>query len=382
MRLARAPTPARVRAVPSGRPSRRCSTARATTRDEDEDARAGRRRDALALGDVVEIRVLGAARDASASAVGTIGDFVTNASFHEEGIKVRLTSGEIGRVRRRLDADADETDADETDTDEDEGEEEEEEDISGELNERASSSDGSSSSSGGRAVRTAHVSSVSKSADAATAKQLAAGLPGVRKVKMPVRGGSHMGYMFVECEDAAALANVVAALNGLEFEGKRLVVEPAKEDPRSKSKPKTKKATSAIASTKKEKAAPKKTRAELEAEAAERRILEARAQMEADALLELERAKRRRERELELRDRELQAQRELELERERRAKATLERRAAAAKARADKARLAAEAREARLAAAARLGDVRVDDSWRARSEELRAALNRLRVDVD
>jgi len=42
----------------------------------------------------------------------------------------------------------------------------------------------------------------------------------------------------------------------------------------------------------------------------------------------------------------------------------------------------AAAAEARLAAAAALGDVRVDPSWRPRVAVLRDALDKLRVDVD
>ena len=89
-------------------PRARARLARASVRASrapavDDDARFGRRRDALALGDVVEVRLVrrpGASAGDAATAVGEISDFVTNSSFHADGIKVRLKSGEIGRVTR------------------------------------------------------------------------------------------------------------------------------------------------------------------------------------------------------------------------------------------------------------------------------------------
>ena len=368
-------------APPRAAVARRAGGARARARVRasratavDDDARFGRRRDALALGDVVEVRLArrpGARADDAATAVGEISDFVTNSSFHADGIKVRLKSGEIGRVTRaRWDDDDDDDDAEEVDEDEDEDEDA-----------RRTSSSATTTSDGGErageALRTAYVSGVSKSSAAADVKALASGLPGVKNVRVPVRGGSHMGYMFIECADGDGMRGVIEALHGREFHGKALVAERAKEDPKpKKKKPKTD-AASAKPKTKKT-----KTRAELEAEAAARRIIDARAQMEADALLELERAKRRRERELEVRERELEVQRALDLDRERRARNLLERRAAAAQARAERARAAADARAAALAAARELGDVRVDPSWRPRADALRETLARLRVDAD
>ena len=38
-----------------------------------------------------------------------------------------------------------------------------------------------------------------------------------------------MGYSFIKCDDAAAAEAVIATLNGMELEGKKLVAEPAKE---------------------------------------------------------------------------------------------------------------------------------------------------------
>ena len=369
-------------APPRAAVARRAGGARARARVRasratavDDDARFGRRRDALALGDVVEVRLArrpGARADDAATAVGEISDFVTNSSFHADGIKVRLKSGEIGRVTRARWDDDDDDDERREEVDEDDDEDEDA---------RRTSSSATTTSDGGErageALRTAYVSGVSKSSAAADVKALASGLPGVKNVRVPVRGGSHMGYMFIECADGDGMRGVIEALHGREFHGKALVAERAKEDPKpKKKKPKTD-AASAKPKTKKT-----KTRAELEAEAAARRIIDARAQMEADALLELERAKRRRERELEVRERELEVQRALDLDRERRARNLLERRAAAAQARAERARAAADARAAALAAARELGDVRVDPSWRPRADALRETLARLRVDAD
>ena len=73
---------------------------RASARDDGDDARCGRRRDALRVGDVVEIALVKRPGDGDGTrtARGEISDFVTNSSFHADGIKVRLRSGEIGRV--------------------------------------------------------------------------------------------------------------------------------------------------------------------------------------------------------------------------------------------------------------------------------------------
>ena len=75
---------------------------RASARDDGDDARCGRRRDALRVGDVVEIALVKRPGDGDGTrtARGEISDFVTNSSFHADGIKVRLRSGEIGRVTR------------------------------------------------------------------------------------------------------------------------------------------------------------------------------------------------------------------------------------------------------------------------------------------
>jgi uncharacterized repeat protein (TIGR03833 family) len=381
------------RVVAGRRPARRArvgerrAIVRASAREEDveDDARCGRRRDALSVGDVVEIALVKRPGDGDATrtARGEISDFVTNSSFHADGIKVRLRSGEIGRVTRAAWAD-----------DEDE---EEEDDETAAAADRSSSGSGTSTTSTkttgsttpsveeGGAVRTAYVSRVSKTADVAAVKSLASALPGVRNVRVPVRGGGHMGYMFVECEDGEGMRGVIEALHGMEFEGNALVAQRAKEDP----KPKKSKAsanandkkTTANKANKKTKEK-KKSRAEIEAEEKERKLMDARAQMEAEALAELERAKRRRERELEAQRAELEVKRAAEEDAERRARNLLERRAAAAKARADRAAAAAAAAEARLAAAAALGDVRVDPSWRPRVAVLRDALDKLRVDID
>ena len=192
-----------------------------------------------------------------------------------------------------------------------------------------------------------------------------------------------MGYMFVECEDGEGMRGVIEALNGMEFKGNALVAERAKEDP----KPKKRKA-SANADKKKttENKSNKKTkdkgksRAEIEAEAKERKLMDARAQMEAEALADLERAKRRG---ASLRLSALNSKPSAPPSKTPSdARNLLERRATAAKARADRAAAAAAAAEARLAAAAALGDVRVDPSWRPRVAVLRDALDKLRVDVD
>ena len=354
---------------------------RASARDDGADARCGRRRDALHVGDVVEIALVKRPGDGDGTrtARGEISDFVTNSSFHADGIKVRLRSGEIGRVTRAARAAA----ADGRSSSGSEASTAATETTSEDSSERDVST--TPAVEEGAAVRTAYVSRVSKTADVAAVKNLASALPGVRNVRVPVRGGGHMGYMFVECEDGEGMRGVIEALNGMEFKGNALVAERAKEDPKPKKRKASanadKKKTTENKSNKKTKEKGK-SRAEIEAEAKERKLMDARAQMEAEALADLERAKRRRERELEAQRAELETKRAAEQDAERRARNLLERRATAAKARADRAAAAAAAAVARLAAAAALGDVRVDPSWRPRVAVLRDALDKLRVDVD
>lgn len=355
--------------------------ASSSSRDVDEDARAGRRRDALSLGVEVDIVVTprpGEPRDgAPRTSSGVISDFVTNSSFHEDGIKVRLSNGDIGRVRRVVALDEAAEDAEE-DAAEDEDDEEENDDDRAAASEDASSSSSSSSSSVSTkndgvatAKRTVHVSSVTRQMDKAALKEFAMSIDGVVNARVPVRQGGHMGYMFLECVNGDAMRRVIAELDGYELSGKALGARPAKSDP-IKKKGKEPKAT------KRE----KKSKAQLAEEAAEKRILDARAQMEAEALLELERFQRRRERELEAERVKLEAQRALEEERERKARILLEQRTAKAEARARRAKLAAESRAELVRDARNLGDVVVDPSWRPRIVNLRDRLNALRVDVD
>lgn len=155
--------------------------------------------------------------------------------------------------------------------------------------------------------------------DKAALKEFAMSIDGVVNARVPVRQGGHMGYMFLECVNGDAMRRVIAELDGYELSGKALGARPAKSDP-IKKKGKEPKAT------KRE----KKSKAQLAEEAAEKRILDARAQMEAEALLELERFQRRRERELEAERVKLEAQRALEEERERKARILLEQRTAKA----------------------------------------------------
>jgi uncharacterized repeat protein (TIGR03833 family) len=369
-RFHRRPVRRRVSSVPRASSS--------SSRDVDEDARAGRRRDALSLGVEVDIVVTprpGEPRDgAPRTSSGVISDFVTNSSFHEDGIKVRLSNGDIGRVRRVVALDEAAEDEEE-DTEEDEEDEEENDDDRAAASEDASSSSSSSVSTKNDGVatakRTVHVSSVTRQMDKAALKEFAMSIDGVVNARVPVRQGGHMGYMFLECVNGDAMRRVIAELDGYELSGKALGARPAKSDP-IKKKGKEPKAT------KRE----KKSKAQVAEEAAEKRILDARAQMEAEALLELERFQRRRERELEAERVKLEAQRALEEERERKARILLEQRTAKAEARARRAKLAAESRAELEREARNLGDVVVDPSWRPRIVNLRDRLNALRVDVD
>ena len=355
----------------------RASSSSSSSRDVDEDALTGRRRDALSLGVEVEIVVTprpGELRDGTPrTSSGEISDFVTNSSFHEDGIKVRLSNGDIGRVRRvvALDRAAAATVAEDEDDEQEEDEQENDDDRVDASADASSSSSSTKNDGATTAKRTVHVSSVTRQMDKAALKEFAMSIDGVVNARVPVRQGGHMGYMFLECVNSDAMRRVIAELDGYELSGKALGARPAKSDAIKKKGKEPK-------GTKRE----KKSKAQLAEEAEEKRILDARAQMEAEALLELERFQRRRERELEAERVKLEAQRALEEERARKARILLEQRTAKAEARARRAKLAAESRAELEREARNLGDVVVDPSWRPRIVNLRERLTALRVDVD
>lgn len=360
------------------------------------DDEAGRRREALALHQRVEIRVTprpGADPSADIRAIGTITDFLTNSSYHAEGIKVRISTGAIGRVTR-VDPvdDAEGVDGGEQDDDDDDEEEEDEDDkaMSSDVSapSRASSNTSASSSEETVAVRTAHVSNVSKSVPKAEVKGLAENLPGVVNVRVPTRTGGHMGYIFIECVDGDAVKSVIAKLHGMEFHGKTLDAKFAKSDPKPKppKKKKVEKKSTEAKGTATKLKIPKETAAERkareQAEETERRILQARASMEADALLELERAKRKRDREQKAIEEQEALRRTLEEDRERRARNVLEQRRLNAERRAARAQAAADARDALERRARELGDITLPSSWALDVRALRDKIDRLRIDAE
>ena len=342
----------------------------------------------------------GADPDVDARAVGTIADFLTNASYHPDGIKVRLSTGVIGRVTRVLevpaaDADVEREDEDEEDDDddEDEGGADDDDPTRAATNARATNSEETV------AVRTAHVANVPKSVPKAEVKKLAEGLPGVLNVRVPLRAGGHMGFMFIECVDGDAVKAVIAKLNGFHFHGATLDAAFAKSDP----KPKLKKAKATtgsepapapteIKSKQKSKQKAEKpaetaeTAAERKARArvaeAERRILHARASMEADAVLELERARRKREREQKAIEEQEAIRRAIEDDRERRARDVIEQRRVAAERRAARARADADARVALERRARELGEIDLPPSWLADVRVLRQKIDAIRIDAE
>jgi uncharacterized repeat protein (TIGR03833 family) len=360
------------------------------------DDETGRRREALALHQRVEIRVTprpGADPSADIRAVGTITDFLTNSSYHAEGIKVRISTGAIGRVTR-VDPVDDAEGAEDCEQDDDDEEEEDEDDkamsMSSDVNapSRASSNASASSSEETVAVRTAHVSNVSKSAPKAEVKGIAENLPGVVNVRVPTRTGGHMGYIFIECVDGDAVKSVIAKLHGVEFHGKTLDAKFAKSDPKPKPPKKKKvekksteaKGTGAKLKTLEETAGERKMREQ--AEETERRILQARTSMEVDALLELERAKRKRDREQKAIEEQEALRRTLEEDRERRARNVLEQRRLNAERRAARAQAAADARDALERRARELGDITLPSSWALDVRALRDKIDRLRIDAE
>ena len=343
---------------------------------------------------------------------GKVREFLTNSSTHPQGVKVRLEDGTIGRVARVHTGEPAAVEGSRPGGDESGGgagsDTSSPTEPAGKGDAPRARGGGSSSSSpkpskpsksdvvGGspkkkEEPRTVYLSNIPKALGKKDVAWLLEELPGVTGVRLPRRGGKNMGYAFVLTESESKAAKVIETLCGVELEGRRLVAELAKE-PTKESNPgrdESGKAGKAGSDVKRGGGTSKRRSRKGPAPAAvddgdddEEPLLDpiaiARAEMEADAILQLERAKRAAAKRA--------AEAEAVLAERRAAEAALEAKTSAMLA---ERRRQAEAREARIALerareeairdeANALGPPRVGEGWEIESQELREALGALR----
>lgn len=343
---------------------------------------------------------------------GKVREFLTNSSTHPQGVKVRLEDGTIGRVARVHTGEPAAVEGSRPGGDESGGgagsDTSSPTEPAGKGDAPRARGGGSSSSSpkpskpsksdvvGGspkkkEEPRTVYLSNIPKALGKKDVAWLLEELPGVTGVRLPRRGGKNMGYAFVLTESESKAAKVIETLCGVELEGRRLVAELAKE-PTKESNPgrdESGKAGKAGSDVKRGGGTSKRRSRKGPAPAAvddgdddEEPLLDpiaiARAEMEADAILQLERAKRAAAKRA--------AEAEAVLAERRAAEAALEAKTSAMLA---ERRRQAEAREARIALerareeairdeANALGPSRVGEGWEIESQELREALGALR----
>ena len=342
---------------------------------------------------------------------GKVREFLTNSSTHPQGVKVRREDGTIGRVARVHTGEPAAVEGSRPGGDESGGgagsDTSSPTEPAGKGDAPRARGGGSSSSSpkpskpsksdvvGGspkkkEEPRTVYLSNIPKALGKKDVAWLLEELPGVTGVRLPRRGGKNMGYAFVLTESESKAAKVIETLCGVELEGRRLVAELAKE-PTKESNPgrdESGKAGKAGSDVKRGGGTSKRRSRKGPAPAAvddgdddEEPLLDpiaARAEMEADAILQLERAKRAAAKRA--------AEAEAVLAERRAAEAALEAKTSAMLA---ERRRQAEAREARIALerareeairdeANALGPPRVGEGWEIESQELREALGALR----
>ena len=343
---------------------------------------------------------------------GKVREFLTNSSTHPQGVKVRLEDGTIGRVARVHTGEPAAVEGSRPGGDESGGgagsDTSSPTEPAGKGDAPRARGGGSSSSSpkpskpsksdvvGGspkkkEEPRTVYLSNIPKALGKKDVAWLLEELSGVTGVRLPRRGGKNMGYAFVLTESESKAAKVIETLCGVELEGRRLVAELAKE-PTKESNPgrdESGKAGKAGSDVKRGGGTSKRRSRKGPAPAAvddgdddEEPLLDpiaiARAEMEADAILQLERAKRAAAKRA--------AEAEAVLAERRAAEAALEAKTSAMLA---ERRRQAEAREARIALerareeairdeANALGPPRVGEGWEIESQELREALGALR----
>ena len=375
----------------------------------------GRNRADISVGAEVDI-VMKADQGTGRLTRGFVREFLTNSKHHPQGIKVRLVDGAIGRVERVV---AGEGGGGARATEPASGE------PRGPTTSATSSAirqnrtrDASSSSSSSLPPReldgddddaettrgvpsTVYLRNIPKALSKADVRWLVEEIPGVTGLRLPKRGGKNMGYAFITCDGEASANAAIAAVHGMELEGKSLVAERARTETRSgaeddgrgpsrsdgRGEPKPKAAADGNGNKRKRRRGKlwkreEEEEEEEEAEDASDPIAAARAEMEAEAILELERAKRAAKRQMEAAEAIAAERRAKEAAAEARTTAMLAERRRRAEAAASAAAAKRDREEAMRREAVALGPIVVDPRWETELIELAEELAALRASVE
>ena len=373
----------------------------------------GRNRADISVGAEVDI-VLKADQGTGRLTRGVVREFLTNSKHHPQGIKVRLVDGAIGRVKRVVSGGGGGgARAAETASGRPRGSATSATSSTNRTNRTCDASSSSSSSSSSSrepngdvstsedpprgAPSTVYLSNIPKALSKADVRWLVEEIPGVPGLRLPRRGGKNMGYSFITCDGEAAASAVIAAVHGMELEGKALVAERARTETRSGGEDDSgpsrsdgrdgKKAASRDGNENKKKRKrgkqwKREEEEEEEEEDAADPIAAARAEMEAEAILELERAKRAVKKQMEAAEAVAAERRAKEAAAEARTTAMLAERQRRAEAAASAAAAKRDREEAVRREAVALGPIVVDPQWETELLELAEELAALRASVE
>ena len=322
---------------------------------------------------------------------GKISDFLTNSKRHPRGIKVRLESGEIGRVQEIGGQTMNDVDVL---VEEENGEEEniEEENVVESLSWSSSNivyvrglpKDFQEEEDGVGILKKRLLELISVSEDEDNSNNKIKDLTdSIISVTIPNRSGSFkkraiQGFGFIECKDAGVASEVIRILDGKNFQ---LLNDGVVNDENtftlsasfSVSKNKNRNG-SADANNEND-----NNNIDEEEQKRQRQILEARKAMEADALKTLDRQKRERDRI----EKELETKRQLEesarLAKEKRTIELLTKRKEAQERNRLKMQLEQERLDRIDLEARKLGDIKIDyDSWSVEIQEIKAKISALK----
>ena len=240
------------------------------------------------------------------------------------------------------------------------------------------------------APSTVYLSNIPKALSKADVRWLVEEIPGVTGLRLPRRGGKNMGYSFITCDGEAAASAVIAAVHGMELEGKALVAERARTETRSAREDDARKKADGDERDEGKKGKKRGKRWKREEEDARRmrrrtrrRIpSRRRAEMEAEAILELERAKRAAKKQMEAAEAVAAERRAKEAAAEARTTAMLAERRRRAEAAASAAAAKRDREEAMRREAVALGPIVVDPRWETELIELAEELAALRASVE
>jgi hypothetical protein len=233
-----------------------------------------------------------------------------------------------------------------------------------------------------------YLSNIPKALSKADVRWLVEEIPGVTGLRLPKRGGKNMGYSFITCDSEASANAVIAAVHGMELEGKALVAERARTETRSagdaadKDQKKTEKEKGKKHKRGKQWKRDAQEEEEEEEDAAVDPIAAARAEMEAEAILELERARRAAKKQMEAAEAVAAERRAKEAAAEARTTAMLAERRRRAEAAASAAAAKRDREEAERREAVALGPIVVDPRWETELLELAEELAALRASVE